>query len=220
MVSGAPLSSQVAQRIMRPGECEGLSPVKNLIAGETKGEADLVRLIMAGDQLAEKELVQRYSRGMSIIIRHRVKNAADVEDLCQETFRTALEKIRRGEVREPEKLSGFICGLARNLAIGHLRRLSRWDSGNADAPPLIDHAPNQYDKLLNKERADIVRQLISEMRSDRDRQILIRFFIVEEDKDKICADLGLTSLHFNRVLSRALKRFKDLYEKKFGRARE
>src|SRR6266542_2351992 len=63
-------------------------------------------------------------------------------------------------------------------------------------------------------------QLISEMRSDRDRQILHRFFITEEDKGKICADLGLTSLHFNRVLSRALKRFKDLYEKKFGKNRE
>jgi hypothetical protein len=30
----------------------------------------------------------------------------------------------------------------------------------------------------------------------------------------------LTSLHFNRVLSRALKRFKDLYEKKFGKNKE
>src|SRR5262245_5746233 len=85
------------------GECEGQSSVKNAIPGETGGEADLVRLIMAGDQLAEKELVQRYSRGMSIIIRHQVKNAADVEDLCQETFRAALEKIRRGEVREDRK---------------------------------------------------------------------------------------------------------------------
>jgi RNA polymerase sigma-70 factor, ECF subfamily len=202
------------------GECEGQSPVKNAIPGETGGEADLVRLIMAGDQLAEKELVQRYSRGMSIIIRHRVKNAADVEDLCQETFRKALEKIRRGEVREPEKLSGFICGLAKNLAIGHLRRLSRWEIGNAGAPPLIDHAPNPYDRLLNKERADIVRQVVSEMRADRDRQILYRFFITEEDKEKICADLDLTSLHFNRVLSRALKRFKDLYEKKFDKNKE
>jgi RNA polymerase sigma-70 factor, ECF subfamily len=202
------------------GECEGLSPVKNDIPGETGGEADLVRLIMAGDQSAEKELVQRYSLGMSIIIRHRVKNAADVEDLCQETFSKALEKIRRGEVREPEKLSGFICGLARNLAIGHLRQLSRLEIGNADTSSLIDHTPNPYDRVLKKERTDIVRQVISEMRSDRDRQILYRFFITEEDKEKICADLDLTSLHFNRVLSRALKRFKDLYEKKFGKNNE
>jgi RNA polymerase sigma-70 factor (ECF subfamily) len=203
--------------IMRPGECGGLSLVKNVIASDTKGEADLVRLIMAGDQLAEMELVQRYSRGMSIIIRHRVTNAADVEDLCQETFRTALEKIRRGDVREPERLSGFICALARNLAIGHLRQLSRWGSGNADAHSPIDHAPNPYDKLLSKERVDIVRQVINEMRSERDRQVLYRSCIMEQDKEKICADLGLTSLHFNRVLSRALKRFKEQYEKKFDK---
>jgi hypothetical protein len=38
--------------------------------------------------------------------------------LYQETFRIALEKIRRGDVREPEKLSGFMGGIARNLVIG------------------------------------------------------------------------------------------------------
>src|SRR5262245_58248888 len=199
------------------GGCGGLSPVKNELPGGTGGEADLVRLIMAGDLSAEKELVQRYSRGMSIIIRHWVKNVADVEDLCQDTFRKALEKIRRGEVREPEKLSGFICGLARNLAIAHLRQRPQWGLGNTDAPPLIDHEPNPYDKLLKKERADIVRQVINEMRLDRDRQILYRFIITDEDKEKICADLDLTSIQFNRVLSRALIRFKDLYEKIFGK---
>jgi RNA polymerase sigma-70 factor (ECF subfamily) len=59
-------------------------------------------------------LVARYSRGISIIIRREVSNAAAAEDLYQETFRTALEKVRRGDLREPEKLSGFICSLASN----------------------------------------------------------------------------------------------------------
>jgi hypothetical protein len=69
------------------------------------------------------------------------------------------------------------------------------EEGFCDAKSPFDHAPNPYDKLLKKERADIVRQVISEMRSDRDRQILHRFFITEDDKEKICADLRLTSLH-------------------------
>ena len=188
--------------------------METVIVDDTKDGADLVRRIMAGDQLAEEELVQRYSRGVSIIIRRRVKNPADVEDLCQETFRIALEKIRRGEIREPEKLSGFISSLARNLAIGHLRRPSRHESLNEDE---IDPAPNQYDELLRQERAEIARQVISEMTSGWDRQILYRFYVAEEDKEKICADLGLTSLHFNRVLSRALKRFTQLCKKKIGK---
>jgi len=190
--------------------------METVIVDDTKDGADLVRRIMAGDQLAEEELVQRYSRGVSIIIRRRVKNPADVEDLCQETFRIALEKIRRGEIREPEKLSGFISSLARNLAIRRLRPRPHWrpESPNED---IIDPAPNPEEELLRQERAKIVRQVISEMSSDRDRQILFRFYIAEEEKEKICADLGLTSLHFNRVLSRARQRFKELYKKEFGK---
>jgi len=191
-----------------------MSIVKILSANNAMDAAGLVRLIMAGDQLAEEELVQRYSRGVSIIIRRWVKNPADVEDLCQETFRIALEKIRRGEIREPEKLSGFISSLARNLAIEHLRNRRETEILNPDE---INPAPNQFDELFQQERAKIVRQVISEMNPERDRQILFRFYIAEEDKKKICADLGLTSLHFNRVLSRARQRFKELYKKELGK---
>jgi RNA polymerase sigma-70 factor (ECF subfamily) len=57
-----------------------------------------------------------------------------------------------------------------------------------------------------------VRRLIGELDTDRDRQILYRFYIAEEDKERICADLELSSLHFNRVLFRARQRFKELLE--------
>jgi RNA polymerase sigma-70 factor (ECF subfamily) len=54
--------------------------------------------------------------------------------------------------------------------------------------------------------------VIDELPTDRDRQLLFRFYIAEDDKERICADLGLTSLHFNRVLHRARERYKELYE--------
>jgi RNA polymerase sigma-70 factor, ECF subfamily len=97
-------------------------------ADDAQSGADLVSRIRAGDRRAEEELVGRYSRGVAIIIRHEVRQAAVAADLTQETLRIALEKIRRGDLREPEKLSGFICGLARNLAIGHHRQSAREES--------------------------------------------------------------------------------------------
>jgi len=97
-------------------------------ADDARSGADLVSRIRAGDRRAEEELVGRYGRGVAIIIRREVRQAAAAADLTQETLRIALEKIRRGDLREPEKLSGFICGLARNLAIGHHRRSSREES--------------------------------------------------------------------------------------------
>jgi len=64
--------------------------------------------------------------------------------------------------------------------------------------------------LLEKERSTIVRRILKELKSERDRQILFRFYISEEDKEIICADLGLSSQHFNRVLYRARERFREL----------
>ena len=50
----------------------------------------------------------------------------------------------------------------------------------------------------------------------RDRQILLRFYIAEEDKDRIAADYGLSSLQLNRVLHRARQRYKELLTRRMG----
>ncbi len=179
------------------------------------GVVDLARRVSAGDQQAEVELVERYSRGVTIIIRREAGDATVADDLYQETFRIALEKIRRGDLREPEKLSGFICSIARNLVIDHFRRAARQESLTRieEAAPLSSPAPDQLEELLRKEKAAIVRQALNELPNERDRQALFRFYIAEEEKEQICADLGLSSLHFNRVLHRARERFRELYEK-------
>ena len=50
----------------------------------------------------------------------------------------------------------------------------------------------------------------------RDREILTRFYVEDQDKDEICTALNLDSLHFNRVLFRARKRFRKILEKSAG----
>ena len=171
----------------------------------------LVSRIRAGEGSAEGELVARYSRGVGIIINRLVRERSSADDLSQETFRLTLEKIRRGEVRDPERLSGFICGIARNLAYAHLRGVRPSESLD-----LIAAHPSTDDPLrrvLENERNAAVRQVLEELNSPRDHEILRRFYLEEEDKDSICAGLGLSSLHFNRVLHRARQRFKELYKR-------
>ncbi|HET9795823.1 MAG TPA: sigma-70 family RNA polymerase sigma factor, partial [Thermoanaerobaculia bacterium] len=55
------------------------------------------------------------------------------------------------------------------------------------------------------------RRVLAELPSERDRRILFRFYIDEDDKEQICRELSLTSLHFNRVLFRARERYRALY---------
>jgi RNA polymerase sigma-70 factor (ECF subfamily) len=178
-------------------------------------ETDLVRRIMEGDTAAEAEFVNRFSHGILRIIQCRCRDMAPVDDLHQETFRIALEKIRRGDLREPEKLAGFVCNLARNLVIAHYRRSPLEDSLDDNHVKVLVpvHKPTQYTDLESKENARTVRAVLDEMKLPRDRELLFRYYIAEESKDKICVDLRLSSLQFNRVVDRARERFRKLYEK-------
>lgn len=187
-------------------------------AGDESDWAEWLRRITRGETSAEAELYHRYKDGVGVIIGQIVHNESVTEDLSQETFRISLEKIRDGEVRDPERLSGFVCGVARNLALDYIRKMRRSlnQEEAIDAEQIRDTQPNPYDHLLRKERAELVLQTLSEIKIARDREVLSRYFIAEEDKDRICADLGLTTPHFNSIVHRALKRYKELYLKRFG----
>lgn len=183
--------------------------------GETS-PADLVQRIRSGDPRAEEELIVRFGEGLTFLLRRWTRGHSDAEDLYQETFRLALEKIRRGEVRDPERLAGFLRSLARNLSIEHYRKATRRGAREEEiesASDVTNSETGQLGQLLRKEKVGLVRRLLGELGSERDRQVLFRFYIAEEDKESIRSDLGLTAPEFNLVLFRARRRYRDLYER-------
>lgn len=182
-------------------------------ANELESAATLVSRIVSGEAAAEAELVDRYKRGVTVILMRAAGQRSTAEDLLQDTFRLTLEKIRRGDLREPERLSGFICNIARNLATAHFRRASRQEPLEAQTPLSADSDDDPLQRLLAAEKAAIVRRVLGELPSSRDRDVLYRFYLADQDKEQICLQLGLSSLHFNRVLFRARERYKELYGK-------
>src|SRR5690349_15064888 len=179
---------------------------------------DLVFRIRAGDRRAEGELVERYGEGLAFLLRRWARTQDAASDLYQETFRLALEKIRQDEVRDPDRLPGFLRSLAKNLCIDYYRRETR--RGDREAPiestgelPWPEAETGQLGKLLREEKIGLVRRLLSELPVERDRQILTRFYLQEEDKERIREDLGLSRAEFNVVLFRARKRYQALFEK-------
>ena len=182
---------------------------------EAEIATDLVHRILAGDASAEEELVQRYSRGLLYLLRRLGAPPELADDLHQETFRIVLERLRRRGLEDPAGLAGFLRGTARNLMTAERRKTARrrTDADEERLEHMPNPSPSQLSSVLLDEEAGFVRKLISELPTDRDRQLLLRFYVAEEDKESICADLGLDSLHFNRVLFRARQRFKELLER-------
>lgn len=177
---------------------------------------DLARRVAAGDRTAEGELVRRYSRGVLFHLRRMTRDPAASDDLHQETFRVVLERLRGEGLADPSRLAGFILRTARNLFIGAERKRTRrgegLDATDREEEPAdpADPAPGQLALVLREEAAARVHAVLRELPTPRDREVLLRFYVAEEDKERICADLGLSSLHFNRVLFRARQRLREL----------
>jgi RNA polymerase sigma-70 factor (ECF subfamily) len=188
--------------------------------------AAIVRRIQAGDPAAENELVDRFSRGLLLMLRRLVQNPALADDLHQETFALVLAKIRRGEVREPEKLAGFLRSTARNLFIADRRKEARYrafDEGEEDGlqpvPALTGSDPAPLERVLAEEEARQVQRVLAELRFDRDRQLLLRFYLSDDSKEEICADLEIEPQRFHKVLFHARERLRELWERTEKRQR-
>jgi RNA polymerase sigma-70 factor (ECF subfamily) len=186
-------------------------------ADKTAEVSPSVRLagrIGAGDPQAEVELFNLHRRGLSYLLRRLVGDPTQAEDLAQETFRIVIERVRSGELREPEKLAAFVRGTARNLVIAERRKRIRRGTDEAlqSVPEPVEPSLDALGRVLQAEDRSRVRRLIGEMRSKRDSEVLFRFQVLEEAKEVICHDLQLSSQQFNLVLFRARKRFRQLVE--------
>lgn len=172
--------------------------------------------VKAGDRAAEAALVERYSKGLLSLMRVRVKDNHLAEDLHQETFRIVIERLRDTGINDPSKLPHFINRTAINLYIGHLRKEDRRKTtANSDlVDSQLDTGLTPIQKVMNNQGSRLVGELLGELATPRDQEILKRFYIFEETKESICASLDLSPAHFNRVISRARKRFQSIIETK------
>jgi RNA polymerase sigma-70 factor (ECF subfamily) len=181
---------------------------------ERQAASHLVSRVRNGERAAEEEMIERYSRGLRFLLRRKTRDPHLAEDFLQETWAIALVKIRDKGLDNPGRLAGYLCGIANNLALGEQRRVNRQRTTvNSEIVALIpDDSSNPFRNVSRAEVCTQVRKLLDDLKKERDREILKRFYVWEEDKESICSGLGVDSVHFNRVLYRARQRLKSVIE--------
>lgn len=181
---------------------------------EARTAARLAQDIHDGSPAAESEMVERYSRGLRYLLARRLGDDERARDSLQETFCIAIEKLRATRLENPERLAGYLRGIAVRVALNAGRRRNREPlrMENEAIARIPDSEPRQFDNISRDQTSAAVMELLDAMPVARDRELLIRFYVYDQDKDEICRELGLDSLHFNRVLYRAKGRFRKLLE--------
>lgn len=107
----------------------------------TRHDAELVSNSLAGSRDAFAQIVTRYQSLVCSLAYSATGNLNASEDLAQETFVAAWKQL--ANLREPEKLRSWLCGIARNLILDTHRRHGREPSHAAESIEEIleSHSP-------------------------------------------------------------------------------
>ena len=155
--------------------------------------------------------MRRFSAPLLRLLRNRVRNPWMADDIHQETFRVVLMRLRRAILDRPEDVAGFIVATANNILRAERRKSMRDVSLDESFTSVLRcRSSTPADVLLREETRNLVLAAIARLSTKRDRDILHRYYILEEPKEQIRADLGLSDLHFNRVLFRARERLRSI----------
>ena len=151
--------------------------------------------------------------GIRLLLERKCGSAAIAEDLLGDAVQTSLEKLQAGAIARPEQLVGYVY----RVALDHLRNYRRTDKSarttSSGIDDLVQEDPADAAAQLEQAHwAKLMREILSELSNPRDRELIARFYLDEEDKDTLCARLELSAEHFNRVIHRARERFRELLE--------
>ncbi len=182
---------------------------------ETKpsiGDAELVARIAAGDRGAENDFVRRYQRGVRTLVRRHAREADPIiDDLAQEVLQHVLCRLREGALREAQALPAYVRSAVVFTTTAEYRRRGR--RGEEQFAEGFDPPDESLSPSLLAERRDTqaaVHRLLAELPVPRDRELLTRFYVHEQDRPEVCAALGIDESHFHRVVFRARERLRAL----------
>jgi RNA polymerase sigma-70 factor, ECF subfamily len=162
--------------------------------------------------------LQRLRDGVLLVLRHDVRDKALADDLCNETFRIVLERLRHEPLHEPDKLAPFLAQTARHLARNAGRAASRRQTFTGQQEAIDEFGDPDADPSAASQaqsRAQAVRSVLEEIPMARDREILVRVYLHDQEKDQICRELGIDAAHYKRVVFRARERFRALLERRY-----
>ena len=178
--------------------------------------SDLVTRISSGDTDAEAELYRVFSVRVFKMLQYRSGDAEVARDLTHDVFGYLIEKLRAKRLRDAGQLPAYVHQTALNVWLGYIRREHRRKTDPmSDILDGLPTDPAEMDEVCRDEEANAVYEMLQILK-ERDREILRRTYLLDQDKAHVCDALSLSSEHFDRVIYRAKKRLRQIAETRFA----
>jgi len=172
-------------------------------------EVELARQIASAapgqGKQAEAELYRRLAPRVRLYGRKHLRDDHAAADLAQHVLLMTIQKLRTGQLREPERVISFVFGMCRmvtmDLRRGQLRRERLLERYGAD----LTIADASVEPQLDQERlAGCLDRL-----PERERSVVLMTFYEDKQADEVAGLLKLTAGNVRVIRHRAISRLRD-----------
>jgi RNA polymerase sigma-70 factor (ECF subfamily) len=168
----------------------------------------LAARVAAGDRKAENELVVHFAPRIRAMAAVRTRDRDLARDLTQDTLLAVLQAMRKGQVRDGDRIEGFVAGVARNVINNHRRRSLRRPEAPLDNDIPAAGIDVDHD---GPERQRVIARALAEL-SPADRQVLLLTLVEGLKPGEIARRIGVSADVARTRKSRALKRILEALE--------
>jgi RNA polymerase sigma factor (sigma-70 family) len=148
-------------------------------------------------------------------LRRQTRDRATADDLCQDCFLIVLARLRQGTLADPSRVRAFLWGTVRRVLYAHRRETCRSLPSLGGMDSML---PSGTSMAPDADNVDLRRVLVSALHrlsEPRDRDLLVRRYLLEQEPAAIQRDLGLTPGTFKVALHRARLRMRTVL-KEYG----
>ena len=175
-------------------------------------DADVARAIAAAgaavDAAAESEFCRRFAPRIRLYGLRHLRDRHAAADLVQQVLMMALERLRAGKLREPERLASFVLGMCR-MVVMDLRRGAARRGALLEAYGIPDEAvETEAPRVFEREKLAGCLEALSE----RERSIVIASFFNEESGNQAAGAIGVTTGNLRVIRHRALAKLRTCME--------
>jgi len=157
------------------------------------------------DSAAEAELYRRLAPRARLYGLRHLRDRQAAADLAQQVLLMTIERLRAGEVREPERIASFVLGACR-MTVLEMRRAQRRREELLELHGEKEAAFEAPEPLaLDPDRLARCLQALSE----RERAVVVMSFFADKGADEVGAELGLTGGNVRVIRHRALGRLRE-----------
>lgn len=162
-------------------------------------DAELARAAQRGEKRAFVEIVARHQVMVCGVALGVLGDFTAGEDAAQEAFVTAWRKIQ--ELREPEKLKAWLAQIARNAALGHLRRRRGVEFSEVDEEQADEGQPLPDQQAAGREESVLVREALAKL-PENYRMPLVLFYRQDQSVREVAETLRISEDAVKQRLAR------------------